>query len=185
MLEKIKINLRKPNLCDLPLLVEWMSSSDYTTYLLDMSTNSSKDMQEIIEYQINNSNVEPPLDFMYIAETATPFGLIIFNDTNWRSRFTTLSVLIGKENIKYKIFGIKLFFSALELAFDHLNMNKVMGFVYEFNNNVIRLMERFGGHKEVSLKNYVERGSKRYTAYIYSFFRKDFENFKSTISKFY
>ena len=185
MLEKIKTKLRKADLGDVDRIRQWVTSGDFLMNLYDLDTKDPKKLKNRVIAMVENSTSDPSNEIIMIVETAEkPIGMIMFSHINWRSRNLYESSVIGEEEYKNKVYGLKFMCEVLDFSFNYLKMHKVTGYVYDFNGRMSNLVEHMGAKKEGFLKGFVKRNSKRYGAVVYSFFRRDYPKFLEMLSKY-
>ncbi|GEM_PF-3125954 len=185
MLEKIKIALRKADLGDVERICGWASSQDFVANLYDLETKDPKKLKARVIAMVEKSTSDPSDAIVMIAETPEkPVGMILYSRINWRSRNLHESTVIGEEEYKNKIYGLKFIHLMLDFAFKDLGMHKISGYVYDFNSRMSALLEGFGAIKEGYFKDFVKRGDKKYGATLYAFFDRNYPRFLKAISKY-
>jgi len=173
MLNRIRINLRKANLNDVDTIYDWSGNPEFVGNLMDMPLDPKERRFRVIA-MIEAGTAEPSGDIIMIVETEKPIGLIIFNRIDTRNGTAYLSILIGDDGTKNKLYGAKLLLESLGFAFDYLNLHKIIGCVYEHNERMIDLLEYFGARKEGRIKDQQVKNEKKTAAIVYAFFKKDY-----------
>ena len=185
MLEKIKTRVRKADLRDVENICRWAASEDFINNLYDLDTKDPKKLRTRVVAMVENSTRDPSNEIILIVETPEkPIGMILYSRINWRSRNLYESTVIGEEEYKNKIYGLKFLHEMLEFAFKELNMHKISGYVYDFNGRMSSLIEHFGAIKEGFFKDFINRDGKRHGAAVYAFFDRDYPKFLDMISKY-
>jgi len=185
MLEKIKTKMRKADLGDVERICRWAAAEEFLMNLYDLETSDPKKLKTRVIAMIENSTRDPSNEIIMIVETPEkPIGMILFSRINWRSRNLYESSVIGEEEYKNKIYGLKFMWEVLDFSFNYLKMHKINGYTYDFNGKMSKLADQFGATKEGFLKDFVKRGTKRYGAIVYAFFDRDYPKFLEMISKY-
>jgi len=176
MLEKIKMNVRRAVMADEGLIKKWMSGGEFVVNLYDGEREAVRMLEE--------SSLELSRNIIFIAEAEEAAGMILLEKIDRRNRNLCISIIVGEEALKNKIYGLKLLAEAVKLSFEELGMHKVTGYIYEFNQKAIKLVEAFGGKKEGRLRDFVQRGAQLHGALVYSFFKKDYPGLLELLKKY-
>lgn len=177
--EKI-YNMRPIEKSDLNLLLEWRNSEHVRSKMFTDHTISLDEHHawfERIEQQAS------PLHFIFELEEK-PIGYISYSDVNWLSGTCTSGLYIGEKKDIPEIAGLLIEFSTIEYAFEKLNMRKIWGHIFSFNQRVIKLHKFFGYKQEGILVDHILKNGKFENLLIMSLFKSDWEAQKSRLTKY-
>jgi len=178
MAYKTSVYIRRAEREDLDTVVQWMEDPDFSHFLYGEATRSPRRVREQIITMLGRSpgNTVPLGVYLIIDSTEFgPIGLISLNNISWRNRSLNIDAYVGKKNLRSgHLTGIG-FFRATEYAFYELNMHRVNLFVYSFNSPSIRLVERSGAVRELTMKDHIVRDGKFYDLYGYGLLRPEFD----------
>ncbi len=177
-----RLTLRKANLDDVPLLTEWLSNPDFAEYVFDVPEETGQLRNKAIAL-IEKSSSEPSVNVILIARDIKPIGLILMNNIDQKNKNASVSILVGDDSLKNKIYGLSLLYKSLEMAFEEMGLHKITGCTYEHNIKMINVLEHFGAIKEGLMKEYKLRDKKWLNMAIYAFFQRDFNITKSNLKE--
>ena len=182
MLDEIKLSLRKINYGDVELLCRWVADADFQNYIFHVPTDNLQQTREYFYSAISQNLKQPAGDFILIAETDKPIGLVLFHKLDLRNRNAYMSMILCEEETRGKIYGLSLLFDAIDFSFNFLGLHKILGCIYEDNITMIKLLDYCGAKKEGLYKSYSIDNDKKRNAIIYSFFQESYgdlvNNFK-------
>lgn len=179
------IILRKGEEKDIPMLIKWFGDEEFHFYLEGnplMSDNViRKHLSEQFEKGLHLYDSE--IDLIIETLQGESIGLVRFTNINWKSRNLAFSIFIGQKDHLNKIYGADTLLTSLSFAFNELNMHKILGNIFEFNDRSIRIAERGGARKEAILRKHIYKNGKYYDLYVYGFLRSEFQSILSEAEK--
>jgi RimJ/RimL family protein N-acetyltransferase len=168
--------LRRAVRADIPRFLKWQTDEE-VSYL----SGGRFIPQEDLERKLSQPFPESLLFIIQIKER--PIGYLSFYNIRWKDRIGEFGVVIGEKDCWNKLYGLDVYATFLDYAFNTLNMHKLYGTVVEYNERPIRLIEKGGGNKEGILKEYIFKDGRYYDMYMYSFSQKEYLEAKEKASK--
>jgi RimJ/RimL family protein N-acetyltransferase len=145
-------------------LARWNRDSEYYR-LLDTAAArlwSAKKMKEWFEKDIESAS---PNFIAFSVRTLTEdklIGLVAFEDINWISGDTYVSIGIGERDFWGKGCGTDAMRVMLRYGFTELNLHRISLTVFEYNPRAIRCYEKCGFKDEGCIREFIPRDGKRW-----------------------
>ncbi|MBP1644451.1 MAG: pseH [Bacteroidetes bacterium] len=138
------IKLRKVAEKDIEQIRNWRNSEEVSKY---MYTNNLITKEQQIKWfeKISNS-----IDSIYwvIEYNQKPLGLASVTDINYNLQSCYWAFYLGDTSCRGAGIGSKVEYNVISYVFDELKLNKLRCEVFVFNDNVIKMHEKFGFRRE-------------------------------------
>jgi [ribosomal protein S5]-alanine N-acetyltransferase len=106
-------------------------------------------------------------------EQGAPIGRVDCMHFNARNHSCEIGFMIAPEN-RGKGYGTHMLTEVLRYLFEHYDLNKVYCQTAGFNEPSVRLLEKFGFHRDATLREHHELDGVFYDDYIYSILKREF-----------
>lgn len=178
--------LRRAEREDLDTVVGWMQEPDFQRFLYGDPARSPRQLREQIVSMLGRTagHTMPGAVYLVIeAKGAGPIGMVSLQSISWRNRSCSLDLYIGARELRNRMVAGVAAYRALEYCFDELNLHRVSAFVYAFNRPSWRMLEHFGGVREIVMPKHVLRDGELHDGYGYGFLRRDFEELRARYAR--
>lgn len=170
-----RIMLREFEQADLEPMRRWVTDPDTTRYLSDTFTvpQTYEQTAQYLDGLLGGSN---PGVHLVIADLMSGdyLGQCDLMKITSYSRKASLAIVLGPEH-QCKGYGTEAIGLLLELAFDHLNLNRVQLRVHAGNIQALRCYEKCGFVREGVLRQDMYTGGKYSDSIIMGILREDWE----------
>jgi len=158
-------------------MIRWYSENDYHFYLDGSPLTSEAQIEKHLADEFEKGMYIYDSDINMIIETNKneKIGIVNFKCINWKNKNLNINIYIGSENHQNKMYGADALLAGLWFAFNELNMHKVVGYIYEFNERSFRISERGNAKRELTLRKHVFKDGKYYDAFVYGILRSEFD----------
>ena len=170
------VRLRAVAKDDLPRFVEWFSDPDvrrfldmYLPFSLAQEERWFEDLLERMERR------EVVMLTIEAKDHDAQIGNISLFDINWKDRHAELGITIGDKDYWSQGYGTDAIRTILELAFDQMNLHRVVLRVHADNARAIRAYEKVGFQHEGDLRESVFRDGIYYDMVLMGILDKEFE----------
>ena len=175
MTNRKPISLRKPEEKDINLALEWIENEDYYYFLTGEASPSSADSREKVLGQFKaafgyDSNIHLVIE---IGEDA-PIGMILLHSINWKNRNAFMEVYLPDDNLRSS-YALDAFLASFDFAFHELNLHKICIYLFEYENNFVKIVEKIGAKKEQVLRRHFYRRNKSNYVYLYGLLQGEYE----------
>lgn len=172
------IVLRKMEEKDLPILTQWFGDEEFHLYLQGNPLTSNNEIKKQVSDLSGNDKYIYGSEINLIINThlGEGIGLVRFQNINWKSRNLAFSIFIGHKKYQNHIYGADILLAAMCFSFNELNMHKILGNIYEFNDRSIRIAERGGAQREAVLRKHTYKDGRYYDMYVYGLIRSEFKD---------
>ncbi|MGD2177465.1 MAG: GNAT family protein [Anaerolineae bacterium] len=110
-----------------------------------------------------------PLDSDELLGTLELDGIL------WPHRVCGISVAIGDRQHWGQGYGYEAAELGLTFAFDEMNLHRVTGTVFSYNERSIAMVERLGFRREGTFREFLERDGKRHDMLLYGLLRPEWK----------
>jgi len=149
-----RVKLRAIELKDLPKMVKWRNDPDIYQYFYEQEPLSLV-MQKIWFENLLKKQDEK----LFIIETTDEkniIGTVGLTRIDWRNRKAELGrFVIGEKKFLGSGYGAEAEYLILDYAFNYMNLNKVYGDRFAFNERVLVLHKKFGFQDEGLLRKHI------------------------------
>jgi UDP-4-amino-4,6-dideoxy-N-acetyl-beta-L-altrosamine N-acetyltransferase len=150
--DKMPIKLRKINEEDLEKIMNWRMLPDVTKYMYTDPDLTLADQLRWYKKAVDSSNEKY---WIIQLEDGTDVGLLSLNHIDTKNSQCSWAYYIADSAARGKGLGRILECNIYDYVFDQLNLNKLWCEVFEFNENVIRIHEKFGSKIEGAFKDHI------------------------------
>jgi UDP-4-amino-4,6-dideoxy-N-acetyl-beta-L-altrosamine N-acetyltransferase len=151
-----RIQLRAIEYEDLPLMVEWRNNPEIYKYFFEHEPTSLIMQTRWFEKYISCQDEKLWIIEDIVAHSS--IGTIGLVNIDWRNRKAEFGrFFIGSKNYHHNGYGSEAVSLILQYFFNHMNMNRLYGFVFSDNTHVLDLYEKFGFIQESKFNQYIYR----------------------------
>ncbi len=174
MLKGKRVVLRAIEEAHLPVIAGWRSDAAAYPYFHEFHPISLADQKAWFDGQRGDPR---EINFAVATLDGMLVGTISLVHIDGRNRRAELGrVLIGKEDLRRGGFGREMTYLALDYAFAHLNVHKVVCEVIAENAPARRLYEKFGFQEEGVLHKHVYKAGRYLDVVLLALFAQDFRD---------
>ena len=173
--------IRRAEREDLDVVVAWMDDPDFLHFLYGDAARAPKQIREQIVTMLGRSTGQSLPGGLYLmidSEKDGPIGLISLQNISWRNRSCSVDLYIGQKQLRNRLVAAIAFYRTMEYCFDELNLHRVAAYIYAFNENSWRIIEKIGAVRELTLREHVVRDGQAYDVHCYGLLRSEFEAFR-------
>ncbi|NRA59973.1 MAG: GNAT family N-acetyltransferase [Psychrobium sp.] len=175
------IKLRKIEPEDIDLVVIWLNSDEFKKNLYSIRTSTESSCSDVVVGFIKENADDFKTNKYLIIESKSSgkaIGLVFVNNIDWKNRNAEYNYIIGDESNRNGVYGGDTAISVCYYLFNHLNLNKIIGYTYEFNKKAQRI-NNYGSKLEGVLKQHHRYGGQYIDVFINGLTRTNFELFLS------
>lgn len=154
----MSVILRKVLESDLEMIMNWRMSPEVTKYMYTDPSLSLDDQYNW--FKKINQNCDNEKYWIIELDNGTPVGLMSVNDIDYRHGQASWAYYIGSTEARGKGLGRILECNMYDYAFYTLNLNKLWCEVFEFNEKVIKIHEKFGSKVEGEFFDHIKKNGK-------------------------
>jgi UDP-4-amino-4,6-dideoxy-N-acetyl-beta-L-altrosamine N-acetyltransferase len=154
----MSLKLRKIKEEDLQLIMKWRMSSEVTSY---MYTNPKLTIESQQLWLKNISQIQDVLYWM-IEFDHVPIGVINICDMDKVNKKCSWAYYIGDTSFRGKGIATLLECNIYDYVFYNLGLNKLCCEVFEQNDKVVKMHQKFGTEIEGLLKEHIIKGEEKY-----------------------
>lgn len=153
-----------------------MQDEAFSYFLFGSPIDSEREIEVKISELIQDNIFTYNSNIYFIIETlkTIPIGLVMYTMINWKSKNLCLNVVIGEKEYQDSIYGVDAYLTAVNFAFNMLNMHKILGYINEYNTKSIRITEKGGAKRECILRDNIFTKGKYYDLYIYGLLKEEY-----------
>jgi RimJ/RimL family protein N-acetyltransferase len=173
--------LRSPEKEDIPHALKWFEDTDYHYFLGGDPLVSDRRMREVMLAQINRPSLYDSNIYLIIEDRENrPIGLVLFHSISWKNRNAIMEIYLegGKRN---RVYGIDACLTAVQYAFEELNLHKIAACIFAYNERMIKVVERAGAKREQIFRKHVFRRGNYHDVYVYGLLRAEWEELKEDL----
>lgn len=167
--------LRKPEEEDLDFLLNVFQDPDYRLFIGGDPLEREKRLKDqilraaqgLFSYDANLYSI------VCRQKDGRKVGCIFFNRISWRNRNVTLDVFFLKEE-RATMAVMDAYVAAVEYAFLDLGLHKVIGYVYAFNERLVKIHKKLGIPIEQRLIEHVYRDGRYHDVLAFGMLESDF-----------
>lgn len=164
---------------DIELVRMWRNSPEVSQY---MYTDEfiSEEHQKLWFNKIKNENNSR---YWIIEFENKKIGVASLTDIDTRNSKCFWGFYLGTTDNRGKGIGAKIEYKILEYVFEDLKLNKLCGEVLSFNENVIRMHEKFGFRREGYLRNHIRKQEKFHDVVVIALLSYEWYQIKEMLHK--
>lgn len=169
-----RINLRRLKVEDISIVLKWLTSSDYSYFIEEIGSNSSKEVLMYINSLIEENRREKGevITFLIMNKRDISKGIVSFFQIDWENKNCRMNIFLPNDE-RRSIYGAEAIVRSWRYAFNKMDMHKMYGHIYEDNKNSMRLCEKFGAKKEAIMRNSIIKNGFVQNIFIYGILRKE------------
>lgn len=173
-----KINLRRIEREDIPLLWQW-SRNEELSFFNAFSTNKSRaEFEREYESNLGDNTIK---DFLILLEEKEmPIGFCGIKEINWIDRHGEIFISVCDEKARKKGIAILALLLLSKIAFAELNLNKIYSKVASHNERTLNLIKDWGFVHEGTLREMHFYHNSYYDIHIYGLLRKEINDLLGT-----
>jgi len=187
VLKGLFLQLRKPEIGDVPILAEWFQDPEFRQNLFEVQDEK----YEKKAFDLLNQNAKDSTQTLALIAENTgrePIGLILYQNLNWRNRNVEMNNAIGHPDHRQHLYGPDLYLLGLAYAFTTLNLHKVFGYTYHTNASAKKL-NNFAAKTSGVLPKHILQNGNYIDLVVFSVLKSEFvsflrENRQGKIEKF-
>lgn len=138
--------LRKVTEHDLEQIMVWRMAEEVTKYMYTDPVLTIEDQRKW--FKRINENIDVEKYWIIELKNGTPVGLMSVNHIDKRNQQASWAYYLGSIEARGKGLGRILECNMYDYAFDTLNLHKLWCEVFQFNENVIGMHQKFGSKIE-------------------------------------
>lgn len=154
----MSLKLRKIKEEDLELITKWRMSPEVTSY---MYTSPNLTMESQRTWLKNMSKSDDVLYWM-IEFDNVPIGVLDICDIDKKNKKCSWAYYIGDTSFRGKGIATSLECNIYDYVFDTLGLNKLCCEVFETNDKVVKMHQKFGTEIEGLLREHIIKGEEKY-----------------------
>lgn len=173
------VTLRAPEPSDLPLLNQWANDPDLWHYLVGWHFPYS--MASTARWIEARSEPNQTLQVWCIdTPDAGVVGTTTLENIDWKNRSCNLGMAIGSPKARGKGYALDAAFATLRFAFDEMGMNRIEGFVLDYNEASSRMFSgKVGFVEEGRRRQAIFKGGTFHDLIVYGMTRDAYSKLKS------
>ncbi|MCH1639927.1 GNAT family N-acetyltransferase [Paenibacillus timonensis] len=171
-----KIVLREYRDSDLDFIQRWVNDPEITSTLSDnfLYPHSRVETEAFFRAMVEGKSSNK--SFVIGARDSLEYiGQIDLYKIDWKNRFASLAVVIGRKECLGKGYGTEAIRLLLKFAFEELNLNRIDLEVYEYNERAYHCYLKCGFKEEGRLRQKVFRVGRYWDSIIMSILRSEYE----------
>ena len=152
----MNIKLEKLTIENIEIVRNWRNSKDVSSYMYSNKKIEKEDQKSWFEKENNDNSSE----YWIITYDNNKIGLASLTDINLVLNSCYWAFYLGDTSIRGKGIGSKIEYSVLQYVFEELKLNKLRCEVFTFNDNVIKMHEKFGFRREAYYREHCIKNEK-------------------------
>ena len=183
------VNIRRANKNDIEAVLPWTLDEEMCRLLYGSMLRSKTEQTVFLQKLIEQQDQAFPSTLFYIIESKSgkPIGFINLHSIDWRNRHLMNDMVIADKEYRGRGAAIEVIAITMKMVFKELNMNKLSGNIYDFNEVSLSLYKRcsvFGVAHEGAMRKHVFRSGSYHDSHVFSILKKDYEENSSVLDKF-
>ncbi|MCM3683415.1 UDP-4-amino-4,6-dideoxy-N-acetyl-beta-L-altrosamine N-acetyltransferase [Mesobacillus subterraneus] len=171
--------LRQVRESDLEMIMNWRMSPEVTKYMYTDPKLTIEDQQNWFKkINLNNDNEKY---WIIELENGIPVGLMSVNNIDYRNQQASWAYYIASLEARGKGLGRILECNMYDYIFDTLGLNKLWCEVFEFNEKVIQIHEKFGSKIEGRLVDHIYKNGEFFNVIRMGIRRNEWEQLKGNM----
>jgi len=171
------IKLREIKKSDIEQIRIWRNSVDVSKYMYT-SNVITKTQQE---QWFNNTQNDNSAKYWIIEYDSKDLGLVSLTGITQTLSSCYWAFYLGDTSLRGVGIGAKVEYTVLKYVFDELNLNKLRCEVLTFNDNVIKMHEKFGFRREGFYREHCIKDGKKLDAVGLAITKSEWSNLKKGI----
>lgn len=171
--------LRKINIEDLGLIMQWRMSEDVSKY---MYTSPTLTLDKQLEWFKSINNNPSMKHWIITIEDNLPVGVLSLTNIDFNHEKASWAYYLGDINARGKGLARILECNIYDYVFETLKLNKLCCEVFEFNKHVITLHQKFGAIIEGTLIDHIKKDGEFYNVVLMGIRKENWLKIKNNIS---
>ncbi|MDF2065814.1 UDP-4-amino-4,6-dideoxy-N-acetyl-beta-L-altrosamine N-acetyltransferase [Bacillus sp. Cr_A10] len=173
------MKLRKIKIEDLSLIMEWRMSPEVTKYMYTDPQLSIESQKMWYEKIMNNNKREKY--WIIQLNGNKDVGLLSITNIDLVNKKASWAYYLGSMEARGKGLARVLECNINDYIFEVLNLNKLCCEVFEFNETVVKIHEKFGAKIEGKLVDHICKNGKYYNVICMANFKENWKKFKNKL----
>ncbi|MBY0600235.1 UDP-4-amino-4,6-dideoxy-N-acetyl-beta-L-altrosamine N-acetyltransferase [Bacillus bingmayongensis] len=173
----MNVCLRKIEEKDLEMIMNWRTLPEITKY---MYTDPILTLEDQIKWYKKIMASDAEKYWIIRLEDGTDVGVLSLNNIDIKNKHCSWGYYIADLTARGKGLGRILECNIYDYVFFKMNLNKLWGEVFEFNEKVIKIHERFGSRIEGKLREHIHKNGEFYDVVRVAITKKEWKKIKST-----
>ena len=152
----MNIKLEKLTIENIEIVRNWRNSKDVSSYMYSNKKIEKEDQKSWFEKENNDNSSE----YWIITYDNNKIGLASLTDINLVLNSCYWAFYLGDTSIRGMGIGSKIEYSVMHYVFEELKLNKLRCEVFTFNDNVIKMHEKFGFRREAYYREHCIKNEK-------------------------
>jgi RimJ/RimL family protein N-acetyltransferase len=175
----LTLELRKPELNDVNIIALWVDSIEYGLLVesapADLRVKGLDRANAMLQANADDSGTSKYL-LATSRSNGEPVGLALICNIDWKNRHAQYSYIIGNPRFRGSLAAGDMNVTVYNYLFNHWNLHKVYGYVFDGNNASTR-MNLFGGSLDGSLSKHEPSINGYKDVQLFSILKNEFEDF--------
>lgn len=173
------ISLRDIREEDLEDIRTWRNSPEVSQYMYSDSEITAEQQQRWYQ-KIKD---DPKMRYWIIMYEGQKMGVASVNDINTAQSHCTWTYYLKGQAVRGAGIGSKVEYHILRYVFEELKLNKLHGEVFEFNQKVVKLHERFGFRREGFLREHAFKGGEFHNIVLVGYLRSEWMTMRESVRR--
>lgn len=150
------IELRELQESDIEMVRSWRNSPEVSSFMYSDEFISEEDQK----MWFLKTDADSTCINWIISFDKKPLGLVSLSGINKTLDSCYWAFYLGDTSVRRQGIGSKIEYNVLKYVFDHLELNKLRCEVFTFNDNVIKMHEKFGFRREAFYREHCKKNDK-------------------------
>jgi len=171
-----RIVLREYQDSDIEHINQWVNDTEITNTLSDnfLYPHSKHETESFFKMMVEGKSNNKSF-IIGIKDSLEYLGQIDLYKIDWKNRFASLAIVIGKKEYLGKGYGNEAIRVLLKFAFEELNLNRIELEVYEYNERAYKCYVKCGFKEEGRYRKKIYKKGKYWDSVCMSILRGEFE----------
>lgn len=162
---------------DTELVRQWRNSEEVAAYMYTDEKISEEQQEKWFE-KVSKSETSKHWIINY---NDTKVGVVSLTDMNTNLKSCYWAFYLGDASIRGAGIGAKVEYTILKYVFEELNLNKLRCEVFVFNDNVIKMHEKFGFRREALYREHCYKNDKFHDVVGLAILKSEWEMIKASL----
>jgi len=169
-MEAKRVSLRALGAEDLERTLVWVNDPEVTRFTGTVYPISGSEHQLWYQELLKDRSRRM---FAVVTSEGKHIGNMGLKDIDWIARKAEMIGYIGDPEFRGKGYGSEVFEAMVEFAFERMNLHRLYGIVYSYNEPSIKCVERCGFRREGVLKDHFFRDGRYHDAVLLGVIREE------------
>ena len=172
----MSLKLRKIKEEDLQLIMKWRMSPEVTSYMYTNPTLTIEGQKKWLKAISKSAEVL----YWIIEFDNTPIGVMNICDMDKVNKKCSWAYYIGDTSFRGRGIAVTLECNIYDYVFNVLGLNKLCCEVFETNDKVVRMHEKFGSETEGLLREHIIKEDKKYNVVTMGILKQKWDTSRET-----